>query len=883
MKLNHQIKTLIPLPIVAALLLQLCFPLLSHAMATSTTEAAPDVVVEVLGDDIKEVEEEETEDEEVVEDEEPEEETEFETDATINTGDALATSEIENNVNHNEVETTVATSTPEDTEGSHSSSTPETASSTEEVVELDPVEVELENDAHVDNTSTTTAATGGNPAGGKKATINTGDAVAYTDVLNVVNTNIIDSNGLIDFINDTLGYQDFDLTDEFELVFDSFDTAVSTDPCSYVCGDTDLEVSATNTADIHNDITVIADTGGNTASGGTANINTGDAYASANVINVANTNITDSNYLLLVFNNFADYTGDIVLPSSGFFTEHILRGNSVVPDVSIDNNAAVTNNTTAVADTGNNEAAGGSIETGNAVAHSDTSNFVNQNMIGGGSFNMLIRVHGDWSGSISGLPDGLTWRETDRGIEIMGEAEAARTAQTPKVAIHNTASVRNDVQVYALSGDNKADGESTNINTGDAYADSSVMNIVNTNVISSNWTNLIFTIFGDWSGDLAFGQPDLWLGIQAESEDNPIMPGSYVDYTFTIFNHGDVTARGVQLDSLFDGSALQFANSASGWDIGDLRSGETREVRYRAKVSDMMPKSGVSAIPLTAMVTSENEDADESDNEDVATVYVGRERSSSADESRPRFQSNFSIEKTASQSTAAVGDVVGYSISLFNHGGQLYDAMLVDTLFGPDGEVLLEQSWPLGEVKNWETINVGYELQFDETFEPGVYLNQAQIIGFHGNDRKMYQTPYESEVAEAVVQFGPQQLVLGASTCPSYLTEYMRYGKVNTPSEVEKLQIFLIEHMDADVEVSGFFDLKTEIAVRDFQQRYRDEVLEPWGLFQDTGFVYFTTQKKINEIMCEGMNSFPLTMEQKAEIEWYKNTMAISLARIRRD
>ena len=99
-----------------------------------------------------------------------------------------------------------------------------------------------------------------------------------------------------------------------------FETSQSTTNCNLsTCGDTNTVVNTDNSVLINNDITVIADTGGNQAGGYGAQITTGDAYASANVINVANTNITDSNYLLLVFNNFSDYAGDIILPNSSFF------------------------------------------------------------------------------------------------------------------------------------------------------------------------------------------------------------------------------------------------------------------------------------------------------------------------------------------------------------------------------------------------------------------------------------------------------------------------------------------------------------------------------------------------------------------------------------
>jgi len=788
--------------------------------------------------------------------------------STIKTGDTVAGLTVETAINSTDIETTASSS---------STTVPTTDESS-------VLEIDTSNSATTTTEATSSAHSGHNQASAGTATIETGDVIAYADITNVVNTTITNSDGLVQFINNTLGYQNFDLRPDFEFIYTDFDTSQTTSNCTLTtCDSSALESNASNTSDITNTVTVIADSGHNNATGNQSSITTGDAYASANVINVANTNITDSNYLLLMFNNFSDYAGDIVLPNSAFFDQFLASGQTNVPsNISLTNSATVNNNVSTVAETGDNTATGDStVTTGSAHTTSDVTNIINQNIIGTNSFSMLIRVQGDWSGKISGLPEGLTWRETERGIEIISAQAGARLSNTTNsVENNNFANIKNDVQVFALTGDNQAIGDETTVKTGKAHADSAIMNIANSNIIGSNWSNLIFTIYGNWSGNLTFGQPDLWLGVSAKSADQPIMAGSKVDYTFTIFNHGDKTADQVSLESIFESIGLSFDSQSLGssnWDLGDIKAGETKEVTYRAVVSSTLNDRVVSAIPLTARVTSRDSDANNTDNEDTVTIYVG-EKITRHTSNKTTFPAKFDIEKTADKSVTKNGDVVTYTITFFNRGGQLFDALLVDSLSNEAGEEIFTQSWPLGEIKNWETINVSYSVLFDEKFTAGKYTNRAQLVGFHGSLKTKLQTPYESPIATYTVRHGllPAGQVLGISTssCEPYLTEYFQIDTFNNPTEVTKLQIFLNEHLGTSLPTTGHFGRLTEQAVRQFQRQYRDDVLNPWGLTTDTGRVYYTTQKKINELVCDGTRTFPLTTTQQAEINRWHSALS---------
>ncbi|MCA9363049.1 peptidoglycan-binding protein [Candidatus Kaiserbacteria bacterium] len=886
--------------VVGALIMQLILPVIVFAAddIADPTPAETSTVVEVDG-------EEETVTKEAATPTEPESTTEEEqfTPASVETGDAVASQELENNLNENLInsdeETTtekeVAEAVAADNLGESNPASidtddkPDVETASLPEVDDEVLTVTATNTATTTNNATTTANTGSNTVTGHEATIDTGDAIAYVDVLNVVNTNIVDSDGLIKFVNDSLGYDNFDLREDFELVYADFEMSESTPSCSLeTCASAETNISLDNDATIENNILVEANSGNNTAAGDGANITTGNAYASANIINVANTNIADSNYLLLVFNNFADYAGDIVLPNSNFFKNLTGSSGGVSNiDVDINNTAAIDNNTEVVSNTGDNEAAGAntSIQTGNASSLNQVDNIVNQNIIGDNVFSLLIRVHGDWSGNITGLPDGFSWQETPEGIRItagLNNNQASDVSTNLAFSAKNTAKINNNVQVYALTGDNKVTGDDTKVKTGDAHAESSILNIANTNVIGSNWSNLIFNIYGNWSGDLAFGQPDLWLGVTASSPDKPIMPTSRVSYTFTVFNRGDTTAEAVKLESTFESNALSFddnndqtndgQNTRKFWNLGDIKAGETVEFTSTAKVREAVGRNVITAIPLSNLVSTTQKESDYDNNKEIVTIYVGNERDKS-DSPQKTFPAHFDIKKTASRNIAQPGDVVDYTVTFFNRGGQLFDAVLVDVLRNEAGEIVYEQSWPFEEIKNWETITVSYSIEFDSALELGTYTNSAQLIGFHRSKIKNHQFPYESPIATHELQIGaPDGRVLGISDsfCDPYLTEYLRYGRYNNPNEVTRLQIFLNNHLDLNISTAGYFDLATEQAVRDFQQMYRDEVLIPWGLERDSGYVYYTTQKKINEIMCEGTKLFPLNDGQQAEISAFR-------------
>ena len=95
-----------------------------------------------------------------------------------------------------------------------------------------------------------------------------------------------------------------------------------------------------------------------------------------------------------------------------------------------------------------------------------------------------------------------------------------------------------------------------------------------------------------------------------------------------------------------------------------------------------------------------------------------------------------------------------------------------------------------------------------------------------------------------------ENLVLEGMPKGFVFTKDLKFGNQN--KEVKYLQIFL-KSQGAEIYpegiVSGWFGPLTRKAVVRFQEKYKEEVLAPWGLTKGSGFVGKTTRARINEIL----------------------------------
>lgn len=803
-------------------------------------------------------------------------------DAAVNTGDAISAAGSENDVNTNIVDV------------------PTNASTT----------VANTNTASTTNQAAAEASTGENTAasGGGSAVVTTGNALAVANVINVVNTNIINSSGVLAFLNFLFG-GGFDLrTFDLSFFFNGWGSGSSdADTCSLSSCSSggSLTVQNTNDATIENDVIVRATTGSNTATTtgeGGAYVSTGNAYAAANAVNLVNTNFLDSHYLLVALNNFGSLAGDITLPSADFFTQLFGGGTSSLPPsttVSNTNIAAVTSTTTAVADTGSNTAnadGGGdaTVVTGSAVSGATTVNQVNANLVGGTSVFFLVNIIGNWSGTVQGLPEGLTWAPTPTGIAIMNDsgAESGGSGSSGLSSLlvndTNTATVHNNVQAWALTGDNQVSGGEGGavVETGDAYASANTVNVVNSNVIGQNWLLAIFNIFGDWSGNLSFGHPDLWIGGVAQAA-NPTAPGEPVTYKFTVANRGDADATNVKLGFEFPKNLLGFGNGTDTedgkeWNLGSIAHGQSKEFTYTATAGEVA-RGALVPVPLTATVTSSETDEDMSNNAEHLSIVLKNGPQFASGGSGPYTPDpDITMTKTVSVPTTTVPSSVDYKVVIRNNGGEAYNTTLTDTLTDPKGKKVYSRSWKLDTIYPDDEITLSYSVIYNTGIPAGRYTNMARLVGQRGNVVPTHAVDMDPVVATSSVMV-IQGEVLGVQTsaaeevevlpeaCAPFITGYISPSGKNDPSQVTRLQFFLRDFEGAGVTPTGVYDQATVDAVKAFQEKYAVRILSPWGMSEPSGFVYFTTQNEINNHYCQGVESFSLSEVQKAQIASYRS------------
>lgn len=574
--------------------------------------------------------------------------------------------------------------TPEDSENTATASAEET------------VEIINENEAEVENDVSDEAQTGENESGGDGATILTGEATTEADLVNVVNTNLVgndfwqaiinlfeDSQENID-LSEIEGLENFDpeLISVFAQNLETGDGSVNLALASLLSL---LSVYNENIATLTNNVDLLASSGSNQVVGDNGEIITGDAAAYLNLFNMVNTNLIGESWFFGLINLFGDLEGDVILPyelqflgedaidtyeeyltlaanlNNGSESENKAEAETEITlEISNFNEANLKNNISVEANTGRNGIVGdGQIDTGDANASANVFNWVNTNIVGSRWLLLAINNFGNWFGSLNGwwgntfsigkttfawvkLPPSGDDSQAMVGSVNTGAGEGsenqalATMVQTTTIENRNLATVENNLNVVADTGNNQIEGESASIETGNAQASTNIFNFINTNIIGNHWYFGVVNVFSNFWGDILFPRPNLSVVKSADKES--VFPGDEVAFTISYENTGRLWAKDVVITDYLP-SELHFVSASNGgvyqdgqvkWEVGKVWPGQggslTLVVQVDSEIAD-----GTQLMNSVQVSTSTNE-PDQENNSSSAGVAIGGISDSGSDD-----------------------------------------------------------------------------------------------------------------------------------------------------------------------------------------------------------------------------------------------------------
>lgn len=736
-------------------------------------------------------------------------------DATIDTGDAASLGVETSQINTNT--TQLESPGPSSSEGADQNVSETSPTPTGAPKNLD---VSNTNDGDVANNVVVDSSTGNNIASENlgDATIESGDALAIANLLNLLNINITASDFEVLCMN-LLGdkAKEIDLNALWEEIQNKNGAGFS-----QVSDENDLSLAVENNNDgnLENNVQVTASTGNNeeAQNGGDAKTNTGDAAAVANVTNVVNTNIVGSKFLLGVINIIDPGTGNIILPRPEKFeaqpASYVSGDLSGVENTNI---ASLDNNLQSLADSGSNGMGNNgkdeSIRTGDASSLSNSISLVNMNVWDSSWFFLILNNLGGWTGRVLG------WNgqegNPEPGTSTFAAGGDSQSENIPEDASQspfafqnfNNANVKNNIQTTASTGNNQIIGNtgSASLETGDARSAANLLNLVNLNLIGGRWFLGIINIVGGWGGDLVFAYPDVAVNVSATK--NEAKPGEEIQYVVDYKNIGYDLAENVDINIQLPAGLIYltddsgFSPSISGqkvsWLLGPLAKDQAGQFVITARVRDdfdfnilqswfskLMPKVHADEtekskdIVVTATISTSIPESNSNNNSASATtiVYEPDENKNEVDTRQPILE--ISARNNVGEYVYP-GDTVTFEVTVKNVGpGPAYNARLVQNLFNGGPEDFGTIVFDLGTIEPGKggKLTFGLKLLEGNQLPEDDYRTIAQVearaadgTNVYSNEARTYfDVKYRAlgAVLEAQAAEEPEK-VLGVVSCPN--------------------------------------------------------------------------------------------------------------------
>lgn len=355
----------------------------------------------------------------------------------------------------------------------------------------------------------------------------------------------------------------------------------------------------------------------NSGSGLGGLIGSGDCTTVVVTEQKANWVALNSNLMVLNMHHIGDVQADIMLPEPAFFEN--LRGGSVArgTDLSIEQNATSTCNGAAGADSGGNSTEWGTVS-GDATGESNCVQMINQ--INPPSC-FIVSVSGAWNGEIYQLPRGFEKQQTPFGTLICGRGTGASDPAAYSGVIKQDLQTVIDAVANSTTGDNTGNAAVT----GNAVAIINALKVGNQVFMNEDWVLGVFTVAGDWNGDLLFGprplptpaeqvagevisqsskkrsvakSVDAKVTLTKTSSVATIMSPDVVEYTITLKNNGGKIYKAV-LEDILSNPEGAVMNTQS-WNLGTVFPDEEIVVSYSVQFNgSLIPGDYTNAVRLS--------------------------------------------------------------------------------------------------------------------------------------------------------------------------------------------------------------------------------------------------------------------------------------------
>jgi uncharacterized repeat protein (TIGR01451 family) len=384
-------------------------------------------------------------------------------------------------------------------------------------------------------------------------------------------------------------------------------------------------------------------------------------------------------------------------------------------------------------------------------------------------------------------------------------------------------------------------------------------------------------------------------------------PGDTLNYTVTVSDLGPATSTGVvATDTLPSGltfvsattSAGTYATSTGTWTIGDMSASSTATLTIAATVNAGTAGTTITNTGTVGESASTTDPNPANNTASASTVIPGGGCGSNCGGcvincGGGESTAEIAIAKTVDNANPSQGATIHYTVTVSALGpSESLGVNATDTL--PAGVALVSASTTLG---SYNTSTGAWSIGNLDDGQTAVLVITATVTASAGTSITNTGTVRESptvndqlsgnNTASVTITVagggggggggGGQVLgaststgqVLGENTCGLYLYDYIHPNRknLNDPNEVRKLQEFLNLELNAGLPITGYYGPLTIAAVNKFQVKYHSEVLLPWiplGLpteFTPTSYVYETTKRWINLIVCPSLNLSEPTLQ----------------------